>query len=127
MSMTFCTVCKLERFSDDQKLASRKKRWAFTSERTSVSQVQIIFKLYEILKHEFLAGSVCDECFSLLDQIDSLEFQVQAMTKALKSRIDLVMKQIRMLHSFFITMLKQKYLIFFYKKTFIFRVSTMDL
>ncbi len=90
MSVTFCTVCKFERFSEEQKLASRKKRWAFTSERTSVSQVQIIFKLYEILKHEFLAGSVCDECFSLLDQIDSLEFQVQAITKALKSRIDLV-------------------------------------
>ena len=90
MSVTFCTVCKFEQFFDEQKASGRKKRWSFTSERTSVSQVQVIFKLFEILKQEFLAGSVCDECFSLLDQIDSLEFQVSAMTKALKSRIDLV-------------------------------------
>ena len=91
MSVTFCTVCKFEQFFEDQKsVSSRKKRWTFTSERTSVSQVQIIFKLYEILKQEFLVGSVCDECFDLLDQIDSLEFQVQAVTKALKSRVDLV-------------------------------------
>ena len=95
MSVILCTVCKFENYSDEQKLSGRIKRWAFTSERTSVSQIQLIFKLYEILKHEFLTGSVCDECYNLLDQIDSLEFQVQALTKALKDRIDLVSMPIK--------------------------------
>lgn len=85
---TFCTVCKSD-FNSDTETKARHSRWSFTSERTSVSQVQLLFKLFDILKQEFLAGSVCDECFSLVDQIDSLEFQIQAMTKALRSRIDL--------------------------------------
>jgi len=62
--------------------------WTQTCERLSVSQVQIIYKLYEVLKREFHVGYVCTECMALLEQADSLQFQLHAVTKALKDRID---------------------------------------
>ena len=65
-----------------------KPDWSETSSRLAVSQVQIIFKLYEVLKREFLVGYICTDCLTLLEQVDSLQFQLHAVTKALKDRID---------------------------------------
>ena len=58
-----------------------KPDWSPTSERLSVSHVQILFKLYELLKREFLVGYICTECLTLLEQADSLQFQLHAVIK----------------------------------------------
>ena len=42
---------------------------------------QVIFKLFELLKREFLVGYICTECLTLLEQADSLQFQLHAVIK----------------------------------------------
>ncbi len=86
-----CTVCKFSIDELDERRDGRARdNWVFTSQRTSVSQVQIIFKLFDILQQEFSVGFVCFECFNLADQIDTLEFQIEMMTRELKGRIESV-------------------------------------
>ena len=89
--MTSCTVCKGIKPSEEpgsKGIKDENVGWSVTSERLATSQVQILFKLYEILKREFPVGYICEECRSLLDQADCLQFQLHAVTRALKDRID---------------------------------------
>ena len=50
--------------------------WSPTSNRLPVSQAQVIFKLFELLKREFHVGYICTECLALVEQADGLQFQV---------------------------------------------------
>jgi hypothetical protein len=77
-----CVVCKLDEKEAGDGL------WTSTCERTSISQAQVIFKLFDVLKLEFQYGSVCSQCYDLLEQIDSLELQHKTLCNALRERVD---------------------------------------
>ena len=79
-----CIVCKLTKEKGEGR-----RNWVFTAERTPMSRTGIVFKLFEITKQEFPAsGSMCKTCYELVAQIDSLQFQIQEITKTLRSRIN---------------------------------------
>lgn len=78
-----CVVCKVSYVKGQGRAG-----WVYTSDRTPFEKTQLIFKLFDLLKTEFAAGSVCTACYELLAQIDSLQFQVRQIVRALRTRID---------------------------------------
>ncbi|TRY61246.1 hypothetical protein TCAL_14977 [Tigriopus californicus] len=77
-----CVVCQLARESGENK-----KTWGYTTDRLHFSQIQALFKLFDITKNEFMSGSICPCCYDLLLQIDSLEYQMLQQCKNLKARV----------------------------------------
>ena len=69
-----CTICKTPRTG---KKSGKGLKWATTSARTPLAGVKVIFKLFEVTRREFAAGPVCPLCFSLVVQIESLEYQLK--------------------------------------------------
>ncbi|MEM8926532.1 MAG: hypothetical protein AAGD35_23755, partial [Actinomycetota bacterium] len=65
----------------------RGSRWASTSERVAMANVQLLFKLYDMTKLEFPHGAVCPDCFHLAERADSLEFQAGEVQRALRARV----------------------------------------
>lgn len=61
--------------------------WTSVLERTSFSQTQILFKLFDCLKEEFMTGDICEECFALVEEADELEFKLSCVQTLLKSRL----------------------------------------
>jgi len=63
-------------------------RWATTQEDTPVSGTEVLFKLFDILEMEFDVGHVCKDCYHLLEQLDSFQFQFACLKEKLMARID---------------------------------------
>ena len=64
-------------------------RWVTTQEATPVSGSPVIFKLFEVLQEEFTVGSVCAECYHIVEQLDAVKFQTDVLMASLKSRVGL--------------------------------------
>ncbi len=86
-----CVVCKAvkpgHRPGAAPGSAPGRAGWVFTSERVVMAQVQLMFKLFELTRREFPAGSVCPGCFDLVARVDSLEYQAAKIRRALRSRV----------------------------------------
>ena len=61
-------------------------RWATTQEDTPVSGTEVLFKLFDILEMEFDVGHVCKDCYHLLEQLDSFQFQFACLKEKLMAR-----------------------------------------
>lgn len=84
-----CIVCKVAKDKGEGR-----RNWAFSSDRTTMAKVQLLFKLYDLTRREFPPGSICPACYDLVAQIDTLEYQVAEMQKMLKARINCCATQV---------------------------------
>ena len=48
----------------------------------------MLFKLFEILDMEFMAGNVCKDCTHLIQQLDGLKYQYECLKENLQNRVD---------------------------------------
>ena len=82
-SFATCSVCR-----DFKSDAKESETWPSMTDRTSISQSQTLFKLYDILKIEFDAtGHICKECSGIVEKIESLEVQLKSLTNSLRERV----------------------------------------
>lgn len=77
-----CVVCQVSKA-----FGENRKTWGYTTERLHFSQIQALFKLFDITKNEFKSGPICPCCYNLLLEIDSLEYQLLQQSKNLKARV----------------------------------------
>lgn len=63
-------------------------RWSTTQEASPVSGTEVLFKLFEILDMEFMAGNVCKDCTHLIQQLDGLKYQYECLKENLQNRVD---------------------------------------
>ena len=80
-----CVVCQTEQPRSQR---APPQGWRSTSERAPRSRTRILFKLFELTKREFAAGSVCAICRELVFRLDELQARVEKTVELLKSRIN---------------------------------------
>ena len=61
------------------------QNWAIDQ---SCSGTEVLFKLFEILDMEFMAGNVCKDCTHLIQQLDGLKYQYECLKENLQNRVD---------------------------------------
>lgn len=74
-----CSVCKTVK--DNIVHAPAHSQWHATSQRTPLTGVRVLFKLYDLTKTEFESGFLCEVCFDLVVQIESLENQLKILVE----------------------------------------------
>ena len=61
----YCSLCK--QFRVKPELGYWEQDWPRTNEKTALTDVTIVCKIYEILKRPFPEGSVCFECYDIIE------------------------------------------------------------
>jgi len=61
--------------------------WLLTSARTASTGVAVIFKLFEVLQHEFAQGRICPICHQLVSEVDHLQAKTEEAKSALRERV----------------------------------------
>ncbi|TRY75254.1 hypothetical protein TCAL_10083 [Tigriopus californicus] len=76
-----CSVCKIPKRDSHA-------QWQPTTQRTPLTRVQVVFKLYDLTKTEFESGFLCVGCFDLVIQIESLEHQLKSLVQQTEDDMD---------------------------------------
>jgi len=105
----FCTICKrfqrpdeeingmvYENDDSDDDIANppahnRSKlgtRWVSTQELTPVTHSPLHFKLFELLEIEFNIGNICNDCNNLVEQMDSVQVNINRLKDKLTQQVD---------------------------------------
>ena len=76
----YCEVCGVSLENDDGGV--------LITERTSTSNVKLVFKLYSVLDNSdlSLSGVICQSCHDLCEKMDLLESQLKEVQMNLKER-----------------------------------------
>uniref|UniRef100_A0A0K2TVQ5 C2H2-type domain-containing protein n=2 Tax=Lepeophtheirus salmonis TaxID=72036 RepID=A0A0K2TVQ5_LEPSM len=82
--MSYCGVCSW-------KLRPGESSYSLSGDRTSLSNVSLLFKLFDLLGLELsYDGLICHSCYELIEEIDFFEHNVGRSKDKLRSRLPLV-------------------------------------